>query len=112
MCQQCVKETFPRRESICLENGSYFMNFAECIVCHRKDSLVVRNRHIEEDDEQEVITYEHVCANCEHVIACHEYRFECDEEFQNYEMECLLCGHGEDERSVMPYDPRQQPAFF
>lgn len=27
--------------------------------------------------------------------------------FKTYEMECLLCGRGEDTRSVMPIDPRR-----
>lgn len=111
MCQHCVKEKFPRRESICLETGSYFLNFAECNICHRKDTLIIQNRQVDEEDGQEVITYQHTCGNCEHVIASHEYRFESDAEFQTYEMQCLLCGHGEDERSVMPDDPRQQPFF-
>ena len=31
---------------------------------------------------------------------------------QEYEMNCLLCGHGEDSRSIMPRDPRQQPLFI
>ena len=36
-----------------------------------------------------------------------QYKFWVEEGRQEYRMECLLCGFGEDSASVMPHDPRK-----
>ena len=36
-----------------------------------------------------------------------QYKFWLEEGRQEYRMECLLCGIGEDSASVMPHDPRK-----
>ncbi|ELT95755.1 hypothetical protein CAPTEDRAFT_113391 [Capitella teleta] len=113
MCNGCVKEEFPDRDSMCLEEGAYFLNFKFCSQCHKKDDvLVISNRIREEIGDVESINYQHVCQNCDHIIAEHEYKFEVEAGFQHYEMNCMLCGFGDDSRSVLPRDPRQQPMFF
>ncbi|XP_025105280.1 protein Churchill-like [Pomacea canaliculata] len=105
MCLECVKEEFPERETTCLESGSYLLNYAGCQNCSAKD-LQIMNRICTEEDEEELITYQHVCSQCNHVVANHEYTFKVEGEYQEYEMSCMLCGNGEDSRSIMPYDPR------
>ncbi|XP_064622816.1 protein Churchill-like [Lineus longissimus] len=107
MCSECVKEEFPNRDNICLENGSYIMNFAGCSQCKKKEPIAVENRVKDEhEDGTESVTYQHVCSSCQHVIANHDFTFDIDEEYQNYSMMCLLCGRGEDSRSIMPVDKR------
>ncbi|XP_070179586.1 protein Churchill-like isoform X2 [Littorina saxatilis] len=89
---------------MCLETGSYLVNYAGCNECGGRD-ILIKNRIVSED-EDELITFQHVCLHCEHIVANHEYSFKVVEEFQEYEMSCLLCGNGEDSRSIMPCDPR------
>ncbi|KAK7505525.1 hypothetical protein BaRGS_00003270 [Batillaria attramentaria] len=105
MCGDCVKEEFPERESICLENGSYLLNYAGCKNCGAR-SIEIKNRVTSDDEEEELVTYQHICSQCDHVVANHEYSFRVNGEYQEYEMSCMLCGNGEDQRSIMPYDPR------
>ncbi|XP_060554801.1 protein Churchill-like [Ruditapes philippinarum] len=107
MCNACVKEEFPDRESICLDNGSYMLNFAGCANCGEKSSITTINRQTSEDDaDEEIITYQHICQSCSHVVANHEHVFRIEEDYQVYEMLCLLCGRSDDQRSILPCDPR------
>ncbi|XP_046551878.1 protein Churchill-like [Haliotis rubra] len=113
MCEDCVKEEFPDRGSMCVDSGSYMVNYAQCADCKIRGEVKVINRVcIEEENGDEVITYQHVCKSCEHVIGDHEYIFRVEDDYQVYEMSCLLCGNGEDERSILPVDPQKQLAFF
>ncbi|KAL8619557.1 hypothetical protein ACOMHN_019613 [Nucella lapillus] len=104
MCNECVKEEFPERDTMCLETGSYMLNYKGCAHCGGRE-VDIKNRVVTEDVD-ELVTYQHVCSHCEHVVANHEYTFKVADEYQEYEMSCLLCGNGEDSRSIMPYDPR------
>jgi len=77
------------------------------------DVLHVKDRTSVEDEEGlETVTYHHVCKTCSHVIASHSYTFKVEDEYQEYEMSCLLCGNAEDSRSILPCDSRQQPMYF
>ncbi|XP_059156196.1 protein Churchill-like [Physella acuta] len=105
MCEQCVREEFPDRDSLCVDQGSYMINFFKCCQCHAQEIKNI-NRNCTETKNEEVITYQHVCSNCTHVIAEHEHIFRVEGEFQVYEMSCLLCGSADDQRSIMPVDPR------
>ncbi|BFZ11647.1 hypothetical protein BsWGS_14686 [Bradybaena similaris] len=105
MCERCVREEYPDRESLCVDNGSYMINFLKCCQCGSRD-LKMANRSCTEAEDEEVIHYQHVCVACEHMIAEHEHTFKVDGEFQMYEMSCLLCGSADDQRSIMPVDPR------
>ncbi|XP_013086207.1 protein Churchill-like isoform X2 [Biomphalaria glabrata] len=105
MCQGCVKEEFPDRESLCIDQGSYMLNFSKCCNCGARD-MKIANRSCVDSEQEEVITYQHVCGSCDHVIAEHEHTFRVEEEFQLYGMSCLLCGSADDQRSIMPIDPR------
>jgi ribosomal protein S27AE len=60
-------------------------------------------------DEAEVITFKHACCKCGHIVASHRYQFEVDDEFQQFEMECGLCGYAQHEASIEPFDPRLAP---
>lgn len=108
MCNECVKEEYPDRGTTCMDNGSYLMNFAGCHDCGKLDVIAITNRHCtdEDDDDEEIITYQHICSTCGHVIANHEYTFRVEDEYQVYEMDCVLCGRADDSRSIMPCDPR------
>lgn len=105
MCHLCVREEYPDRDSLCVEQGSYMINFDKCKHCGEKE-LTTRDRICNDSDEEEIITYQHVCRSCEHIVAQHEYIFKVNGDFQLYEMSCLLCGTAEDQRSIMPVDPR------
>ncbi|KAL3875175.1 hypothetical protein ACJMK2_038217 [Sinanodonta woodiana] len=97
-----------KMDTMCLDTGSYMMNFAGCAQCQACEPIKVVNvqRTEDEDNDEELVTFQHVCHECEHVIANHEYTFRVVDEYQVYQMYCALCGHGEDERSIMPCDPR------
>ncbi|ROT67260.1 protein Churchill [Penaeus vannamei] len=114
MCQECVKEEYPDRGTICLDTGAYLANLQGCHVCGVKDSLNTANRSIfdSQTSPQEVIEYDHVCGNCSHVIASHTHRFWVEEDFQYYEMSCMLCGEADDTRSCLPDDPRMEAILF
>eukprot|EP01135_Chromosphaera_perkinsii_P010198 Nk52_evm64s2039 gene=Nk52_evmTU64s2039 len=124
MCKHCLKEPMPNRERICLETGAYLVNFAGCHKCKKIDFLDELDRLVESGDEDgngeesssETISFKHACKSCGHVVATHEYSFEVcpgtgrsakDLGYQEYSMECLLCGHGEARVSVAPDDQRK-----
>ncbi|XP_062504196.1 protein Churchill-like [Corticium candelabrum] len=112
MCRNCVKESCPDRGSCCLETGTYLMNYAGCCQCNKKTDINNIDKKSENDvDGNETVTYKHVCQTCDHVIARHEYTFSVDDEFQEYTMNCVLCGYGEATVSILPDDPRQQRLF-
>lgn len=90
---------------MCLETGAYFMNLKGCKECGNNTMSVI-DKVSDETDETETVTYTHVCEECGHIIAKHEYEFEIDGDYQKFSMNCMLCGWGEDERSIMPDDPR------
>ncbi|KAK3714399.1 hypothetical protein QZH41_020647 [Actinostola sp. cb2023] len=101
MCRECVKEELPDRGNMCLENGSYLWNFVGCKQCGKKEPIIIANRTEQEDeDEEEHITYTHVCTICGHVIAEHTYTFRVDDDYQEYSMTCLLCGKGSDHKQI------------
>uniref|UniRef100_A0A9L0K1W5 Protein Churchill n=1 Tax=Equus asinus TaxID=9793 RepID=A0A9L0K1W5_EQUAS len=98
--------------TICLENGSFLLNFTGCAVCNKRDFMLITNKSLKEEDGEEIVTYDHLCKNCHHVIARHEYTFSIMDEFQEYTMLCLLCGKAEDTISILPDDPRQMTLLF
>uniref|UniRef100_UPI00358E1CD4 protein Churchill n=1 Tax=Myxine glutinosa TaxID=7769 RepID=UPI00358E1CD4 len=112
MCVDCVKSQFPDRGNTCLEAGAYLLNYDRCAACQERDVLQSSHRSREEVDEEEIITYNHVCQNCHHVVAKHEYTFSIIDDYQEYTMLCLLCGRGEDLISVSPEDPRKMASLF
>ncbi|XP_036110873.1 protein Churchill isoform X1 [Molossus molossus] len=98
--------------NICLENGSFLLNFTGCAVCGKRDFMLITNKSLKEEDGEEIVTYDHLCKNCHHVVARHEYTFSIMDEFQEYTMLCLLCGKAEDTISILPDDPRQMTLLF
>uniref|UniRef100_A0A3Q3KFN8 Protein Churchill n=1 Tax=Monopterus albus TaxID=43700 RepID=A0A3Q3KFN8_MONAL len=82
MCNGCVQKEYPDRGNTCLENGSYLMNYLGCANCHQRDFVLISNKAAEDDDGEEIVTYDHVCKNCNHVIARHEYTFSVVDEYQ------------------------------
>lgn len=114
MCQDCVKEEYPDRGTLCLDSGAYLANLQGCQGCGHKDTIKSINRSTSnaENSSQEVIEYDHVCSNCNHVVATHDHRFWVEEDYQYYEMRCMLCGDAEDTRSCYPDDPRLEAVLF
>ncbi|XP_052502980.1 protein Churchill isoform X1 [Budorcas taxicolor] len=113
MCVDCVEKEYPNRGNICLENGSFLLNFTGCAVCSKRDFMLITNKSLKEEDGEEIVTYDpDLCKNCHHVIARHEYTFSIMDEFQEYTMLCLLCGKAEDTISILPDDPRQMTLLF
>ena len=130
MCKNCVKKQYPQRGRLCSESGAYIANLDSCFSCQgssNADSQGSKNRvlndrgrqtikinedELNEDDpkDKEVIQFEHVCILCNHVVAKHLHEFWVEDGYQEYRMECLLCGLGQDSISVMPRDPRKASA--
>lgn len=127
MCKKCVKNKYPQRGSLCSESGAYLANFSGCSGCQGNSSIDNRgltssvlkvidkqmlegnNSDSDENDseEKEIISFSHACIQCNHVVAKHMHEFWIEEGYQEYRMECLLCGTGQDSISVMPKDPRK-----
>ncbi|KAL5481867.1 hypothetical protein EMCRGX_G022127 [Ephydatia muelleri] len=107
MCIRCIKERLPDRGSSCLETGSYLLNYAGCSNCNAKGFMKESEKvsEVENDGSVERISYKHTCQECGHVIATHEYTFE------DYTMDCDLCGHGEIQVSILPDDPREKQLY-
>ncbi|XP_073923879.1 protein Churchill isoform X3 [Castor canadensis] len=82
MCGDCVEKEYPNRGNTCLENGSFLLNFTGCAVCNKRDFMLITNKSLKEEDGEEIVTYDHLCKNCHHVIARHEYTFSIMDEFQ------------------------------
>ncbi|XP_041614070.1 protein Churchill isoform X3 [Vulpes lagopus] len=82
MCGGCVEKEYPNRGNICLENGSFLLNFTGCAVCSKRDFMLITNKSFKEEDGEEIVTYDHLCKNCHHIIARHEYTFSIMDEFQ------------------------------
>ena len=74
-----------------------------------KQMLEGNNSDSDENDseEKEIISFSHACIQCNHVVAKHTHEFWIEEGYQEYRMECLLCGTGQDSISIMPKDPRK-----
>ncbi|XP_065910883.1 protein Churchill-like [Dysidea avara] len=112
MCINCLKTNTPDRGSTCLEKGAYLMNFAGCHACKNVGFLKEESKVSEEDDDgEETVTYNHVCKECDHIVASHEYTFSVDDGFQEYSMNCTLCGYGSATVSILPDDPREKQLF-
>ncbi|KAK3880225.1 hypothetical protein Pmani_013746 [Petrolisthes manimaculis] len=111
MCHECVKEEYPDRGTVCLDSGAYLANLRGCRGCGQKDKVGVANRTTQ-DTDQELVEYDHVCGGCSHVIASHCHRFWVEDDYQYYEMSCLLCGEADDTRSCQPDDPRLAATLF
>ncbi|XP_033892734.2 protein Churchill [Acipenser ruthenus] len=112
MCTDCVQKEYPNRGNTCLENGSFLLNYVGCAKCNQRDFILINNKTTEEDDGEEIVTYDHVCKNCHHIIARHEYTFSVVDDYQEYTMLCMLCGKAEDTISILPDDPRRMAPLF
>lgn len=108
-----------------MPDGAYMRNFAGCANCGRRDMLSITTKkdivHAPKSgrtrtatvakpadtssDEEESVVFNHVCSACGHVICQHSYLFEADDTEQRYEMDCMLCGVGEDSRKWSNFDP-------
>lgn len=130
MCKDCVKKQYPQRGRLCSESGAYLANFGGCSRCqgngnvdnHRPSTQVLREigkqtvksndeeSNEDEPEDKEMIRFEHACMLCNHVVAKHMHEFWVEDGYQEYRMECLLCGLGQDTISVMPRDPRKVSA--
>ncbi|KAA0708647.1 Protein Churchill [Triplophysa tibetana] len=102
MCAGCVQKQYPDRGNTCLENGSYLMNFLGCANCHQRDFVLISDKTMVNEDEEEIVTY----------LRRHEYTFTVVDDYQEYTMLCMLCGKAEDSISVLPDDPRQTAPLF
>ncbi|XP_033282753.1 protein Churchill isoform X9 [Orcinus orca] len=60
MCGDCVEKEYPNRGNICLENGSFLLNFIGCAVCSKRDFMLITNKSLKEEDGEEIVTYDRV----------------------------------------------------
>jgi len=117
MCVNCLVSARPDRGTVCLDDGVYILNFKGCAVCgarglaprevNRRETTTVESADDDDDDDEsaepeetEEVEFQHVCAECGHVVASHYYREVCSSRSQRYLMECPLCGKGADERPL------------
>ncbi|XP_053801026.1 protein Churchill isoform X1 [Vidua macroura] len=82
MCGGCVGTEYPERGTTCLEGGSFLLNFVGCAQCGRRDFVLVSNRAEGLHGGEEIVTYDHLCKNCHHLIARHEYTFSVVDDYQ------------------------------
>ncbi|KAJ8362422.1 hypothetical protein AAFF_G00375700 [Aldrovandia affinis] len=78
------------RGNTCLENGSYLINYVGCAKCHQRDFVLISNKTTEEEDGEELVTYDHLCKNCDHTIARHEYTFSVVDDYQTCRCVCAM----------------------
>ncbi|ELR25213.1 churchill domain containing 1, putative [Acanthamoeba castellanii str. Neff] len=107
MCRRCLVHVCPQRDRTCLSSGSYLLNFKGCGECGKMEFIKIAELEKNETETDETVTYQHQCSECSHKIADHEYTFTIDGEYQEYAMNCVLCGYGEDRVSIMPDDPEK-----
>jgi len=115
-----VKTAFPQRERLCTETGVYIQNFAGCSKCNEQnrapDSLISKGtgtiEEVDDDVTKEITSFDHTCTKCGHIIANHTHEFWIEGGYQEYRMECLICGLGEDSISILPKDPRKVSQVF
>ena len=62
---------------------------------------------VDDDIIKEITTFDHKCKKCKHNISKHTHEFWIEDGYQEYRMECLICGLGEDSISILPKDPRK-----
>lgn len=94
-----------------MEGGSYLLNFKGCAKCSEFAIIKIANKKRNEEGDLETVTYTHHCPKCDHVICDHKYTFEVNGDYQEYNMECMLCGIGEATISIEPEDPRKMAAL-
>jgi hypothetical protein len=104
MCNNCIIQLLPDRGTTCLETGSYFLNFKGCGSCGKKGMIKNINHKKEENEIKETILFTHICVECNHIICEHSWEFEVVDKFQEYTMNCLLCGSGESQHAIDPTD--------
>ncbi|XP_075390722.1 protein FAM32A-like [Tenrec ecaudatus] len=66
------------------------------MLCSQRDFMMMANKSFREEDGEEIVTYDHLCKNCHHLVARRECTFSIMDEVQEYTMLCLLCGKAED----------------
>eukprot|EP00128_Syssomonas_multiformis_P014598 Colp12_sorted_trinity150504_noHs@24762 len=106
MCLKCLKDPDLERGTTCLDGGSYMLNYNGCALCNSKGFVREVNRIAKEKNRKdgtsmETVTFEHMCADCDHIVAEHNYSFEVTSEQQEYIMTCDLCGIGSDIHNIM-----------
>lgn len=96
---------------MCADSGAYMANLKSCANC-KGNQLKIVNKIVVLESEVEITTYEHICSTCQHKISSHNHKFWVEGDYQEYEMECLLCGTGEDSISILPIDPRKMSGLL
>nr|XP_020860323.1 protein Churchill isoform X2 [Phascolarctos cinereus] len=96
MCGDCVEKEYPNRGNTCLENGSFLLNYIGCAMCNKRDFMLIANKSMKEEDGEEIVTYDHVCKNCHHIVARHEYTFSVMDDYQSSSLCWELLVSGED----------------
>ena len=85
MCRHCVRTPFPDRDRMCLEAGAFLLNMAGCHLCGRNSLTTQQVEDTGEEDsdsedsdwecreyEGELVTYNHICSHCGHLVATHK----------------------------------------
>jgi len=117
MCQRCVKDPFPQRDRFCSETGAYLVNLKGCVQCSGKIGPLKEAAREEVDqgenpneDNPDLVEFKHVCPDCNHCIAEHSHTFWIEGSYQEYRMDCLLCGIGEDSCPI-DSNTRRKPQY-
>ena len=63
------------------------------ITMKKKPNRCVGNlNNLEFNARNQEVSFDHTCILCGHKIATHEYSFSVGDQFQEYSMNCMLCG--------------------
>jgi len=88
------------------------MNYKGCASCNQISIPKIINKKKDETELTESVTYTHVCAECEHVIAQHNWEFEIVDENQEYSMDCELCGYAQSTHAIDPTDSAEMNKYL
>ena len=103
--RRSVKTPFVDRVDCVLDTGAYMLNLASCARCGARQLKEAGRCTVETDlagigSYEENVKFQHVCSSCDYVVAVHDYSFTVDGSLQTFEMSCMLCGTGMDERRI------------
>ena len=95
-------------------NKIYFFSISASKIVLREvgRQIIQDNQDSDEDEDKELIQFDHACIQCNHIIAKHLHEFWVEEGYQEYQMKCALCGVAQDSISVMPKDPKKMVSSF
>ena len=89
-----------------------FFRISKNVLREIRKQTIDAGQDSDEDEDKELIKFDHACIQCNHVVANHLHEFWVEDGYQEYRMECTLCGVAQDSISVLPKDPNKMVSHF